>query len=371
MNESYSYSRPTDQLLGFDDVDRSYRVDHMTDEDCPICNKKLKPKTVYDAGRTDSVCASCLTYVIPDQIIPEIDDTHTEPLVSPDEIPIAPLTKNQEKEFGENIDKSYEDTKAKQERVDKFGSSSMMGTRDAKGKPIKSVGKRIVNKETGKQMSLYQRLAVLDRRIPTSKHDREWAFWRRTVMKIIEEMLPGIVNKSVRDDVYTLFKKCLRKKLLHGRKFTIFLASCIQIETKRSGKDVSDYEKIDEKIQGDWKKKVTQYNHLIQTECILGENPDTNLPHNSPEKYVQEITNTVCTAMKIDNHEEISSTASKILKNAKVFGKNPKKLAATAVYLSCKEHECEIDIYKMAKIVETSSATIRNIAKELTGGRID
>ena len=85
----------------------------MTDEDCPICNKKLKPKTVYDAGRTDSVCASCLTYVIPDQIIPEIDDTHTEPLVSPDEIPIAPLTKNQEKEFGENIDKSYEDTKAK------------------------------------------------------------------------------------------------------------------------------------------------------------------------------------------------------------------------------------------------------------------
>jgi transcription initiation factor TFIIIB Brf1 subunit/transcription initiation factor TFIIB len=75
--------------------------------------------------------------------------------------------------------------------------------------------------------------------------------------------------------------------------------------------------------------------------------------------------------MKIDNHEEISSTASKILNNAKVFGKNPKKLAAAAVYLSCKEHECEIDIYKMAKIVETSSATIRNIAKELTGGRID
>ena len=47
MNESYSYSRPTDQLLGFDDIDRSYRVDHMTDEDCPICNKKLKPKTSY------------------------------------------------------------------------------------------------------------------------------------------------------------------------------------------------------------------------------------------------------------------------------------------------------------------------------------
>ena len=144
MNESYSYSRPTDQLLGFDDVDRSYRVDHMMDEDCPICNKKLKPKTVYDAGRTDSVCANCLMYVIPDQIIPETDDTPSESPVSPDEIPIAPLTKydTNKEEFGEKIDRSDEDTKAKQERVDKFGSSSVMGKRDAKGKSIKSVGKR-------------------------------------------------------------------------------------------------------------------------------------------------------------------------------------------------------------------------------------
>ena len=45
--------------------------------------------------------------------------------------------------------------------------------------------------------------------------------------------------------------------------------------------------------------------------------------------------------------------------------KNPKKLAAAAVYLSCRKHECEIDIYKMVKIVETSSATIKAIAREL------
>ena len=372
MNESYSYSRPTDQLLGFDDVDRSYRVDHMTDEDCPICNKKLKPKTVYDAGRTDSVCANCLMYVIPDQIIPETDDT-PEPLASPDEIPIAPLTKYDpdKEEFGEKIDKSYEDTKAKQERVDKFGSSAVMGTRDAKGKSIKSVGKRIVNKETGKKMSLYERLAVLDRRIIVSKHDRNWSSWRPTVMKELDVLFPGPSNKAVRDSVILLFKKCLRKELLGGRNFPAFLDSCIQIETKKFGMDVSDYNKMHKELQGDLKKTVTQYNHLIQEKCFLSKNPDTNLPHNSPEKYVEEITNTVCTAMKIDNHEEISSTASKILKNAKVFGKNPKKLAATAVYLSCKEHECEIDIYKMAKIVETSSATIKKIAKELTGGRID
>ena len=44
MNQSYSYSRPKDPLLGFGDVVRSYRVDHMTDVDCPICNKKLKRK---------------------------------------------------------------------------------------------------------------------------------------------------------------------------------------------------------------------------------------------------------------------------------------------------------------------------------------
>jgi transcription initiation factor TFIIIB Brf1 subunit/transcription initiation factor TFIIB len=129
--------------------------------------------------------------------------------------------------------------------------------------------------------------------------------------------------------------------------------------------DVSDYNKMDKELQGDWKKTVTQYNHLIQEKCFLSKNPDTNLPHNSPEKYVEEITNAVCTAMKIDNHEEISSTASKILKNAKVFGKNPKKLAAAAVYLSCRKHEYEIDIYKIVKIVEASSNTIKTIAREL------
>ena len=378
MNESYSYSHTTDQLLGFDDVDRSYRVDHMTDEDCPICNKKLKPKTVYDAGRTDSVCANCLTYVIPDQIIPETDDTPPESPVSPDEIPIAPLTKNQEKEFGEKIDKSYGETKAKQERVDKYGSGTVIGgtanskyqgiARDAKGKPIKSVGIRIrKDPKTGKvtRTNLYQRMAATDRQIIVSKHDRNWKTWHDTVMKEIEELLPGPNYRAVRDGIIILFKKCLRKKLLHGRNFLAFLASCIQIEMKRFGMDVSDYNKMDKELQGNWKKTITEYNHLIQTECILGENPDTNLPHNSPEKYVQEITNAVCTAMKIDNHEEISSTASKILNNAKVFGKNPKKLAAAAVYLSCKEHECEIDIYKMVKIVETSSATIKSIAREL------
>ena len=229
MNESYSYSRPTDQLLGFDGVVRSYRVDHMTDEDCPICHKKLKPKTVYDAGRTDSVCANCLIYVIPDQIISETDDTHSESFVSPDEIPIAPLTKydpNKE-EFGEKIDKSYEDTKAKQERVDKFGSGTVIGgtknskyqgvARDAKGKPIKPVGIRIrKDPKTGKvtRTNLYQRMAATDPQINVSKHDRNWKTWHDTVMKEVEELLPGPNNRAVREGVIILFRKCLRKKLL-------------------------------------------------------------------------------------------------------------------------------------------------------------
>ena len=45
MNEFYSYSRPMDPLLGFDDVDKNYRVSHSMNTEstdtCPNCKKKL------------------------------------------------------------------------------------------------------------------------------------------------------------------------------------------------------------------------------------------------------------------------------------------------------------------------------------------
>ena len=45
MRRSYSRSRSTDQLLGFDDVDKNYKVSHSMNtkstDTCPNCKKKL------------------------------------------------------------------------------------------------------------------------------------------------------------------------------------------------------------------------------------------------------------------------------------------------------------------------------------------
>ena len=352
MNQSYSYSCSKDQLLGFDDVDRSYRVDHMTDEICPVCGEKLKLKR----KGVDILCASCLAFVIPKEIAQEIiaDQDEDKNLIS------------------DNFDPSYDDYDPHTEEA-KGNLEERQRIADAKHTDGYGSGTSVGHPEIGltseiKDKKFWKEIKKWDERIPVSKKDRNWKFWRRTVLRMTENLLPGPGNKTIRQYVYDLFQKCLSKKLLRGRKFVLILANCIRIEMKRAGIRM-DYHEIDEELG--WKEKMAQYNHLIQTECILDENPSTNLPHSSPEEYVEEITNAVCTAMKIDNHEDISSTASKILKNAKVFGKNPKNLAAAAVYLSCRKHECEIDIYKMGDIVKISTATIKTITKELEIKLID
>ena len=59
MNQSYSYSRSKDQLLGFDDVDKNYKVDHTMNTEstdtCPLCKKKLV--TIERDG--DVCCKKC------------------------------------------------------------------------------------------------------------------------------------------------------------------------------------------------------------------------------------------------------------------------------------------------------------------------
>ena len=349
MRGAYSSLRSTDQFLEFNVPSSSYKVDHSMNTDnesCPLCEKDNALITIDD----DICCKYC-------GFVAGRSNQKTDYGGSMDGVPREPdhIT---EKKFDAAAAKSREDERKKYEgkRHDSFGSSTSFRNSD----------KVIYNKDhLGKYVTRsinWKKFAEMDESIPTTKHDRNWKFWRRTVEKLTEQVLPGPKFIAARDDVYIIFKKCLRKKLLHGRKFGLLTVNCIRIAMRRAGVRVN-YDKVDEELG--WRKKMTQYNHLIQKECILSENPRKNVPHSSPEEYVEEITDTVCTAMKIDKNEEISSSTLKILKNVEVFGKNPESLAAAAVYLSCKQHECEISIYEIEKVVKPSSTTIKKIAKEL------
>ena len=353
MNESYSYSRPTDQLLGFDDVDKNYKVSHSMNtkstDTCPNCKKKL-----VTIERDGYVCCKKCGMVL-DKTIFGGEKEWTED---------DGFRLNEEME-------SWSSQHSKKE-IGSYGNSTVIGASDDPGKVYDGTkkGKKIY----GKQRADLERLLKEAKRIHGKKHVRSWEELNESFKDLLEKTHPGSIDykglpiTSLAETAILLFLKCLREELQKGRHSLLVMASCIRLARKLHGLEI-DFDSIDNDLG--WRVKNFQMYYKIKSELDIKFNDYEN---ELVYKNVHEITTKICNVNEFEEENKIFNDALNIIKTASkkgiTGGKVPENVAAAAVFLACIKNGYEISHYDMAKNVKPSSATIKQIAKELTDGLI-
>ena len=360
MNESYSYSRPTDQLLGFDDVDKNYKVSHSMNtkstDTCPNCKKKL-----VTIERDGYVCCKKCGMVL-DKTIFGGEKEWTED---------DGFRLNEEMEGWSS---QYSDTP-----IDAHHARTTIGNDEDPSRVYDGSKKGKKIHRESKHGKALAKLREESKKTHGKKHLRSWDEWNQRFTDLLNKTLPGrmtdanalaqkIVDKNIADTAILLFRKCLRKELQKGQHNLLVMASCIRLARKLHGLEI-DFDSIDNDLG--WRVKNFQMYYKIKSELDIKFNDYEN---ELVYKNVHEITTKICNVNEFEEENKIFNDALNIIKTASkkgiTGGKVPENVAAAAVFLACIKNGYEISHYDMAKNVKPSSATIKQIAKELTDGLI-
>ena len=348
MNESYSYSRPTDQLLGFDDVDKNYKVSHSMNtkstDTCPNCKKKLVTRE-----RDGYVCCTKCGVVLDNTIFGGEEE----------------WTEDDGFRLNEEME-SWSSQHSKKE-IGSYGNSTVIGASDDPGKVYD--GPKKAKKIYGKERADLERLLKEAKRIHGKKHVRSWEELNESFKDLLEKTHPGSINSKgltitpLAETAILLFLKCLKEELQKGRHSILVMASCIRLARKTHGLEI-DFDSIDNDLG--WRVKNFQMYCKIKSELNLTFNDYEN---ELVYKNVHEITTKICNANEFKKMRKIFNDALNIIETASkkgiTGGKVPENVAAAAVFLACIKNGYEISHYDMAKNVKPSSTTIKQIAKEL------
>jgi transcription initiation factor TFIIB len=160
---------------------------------------------------------------------------------------------------------------------------------------------------------------------------------------------------SVRDMTASLYRKALRRDLLRGRTISDFVAaaiyaSCRLLKVPRSLSEVSE-------ACGRSVKDVSRTYRLLVREFGL------RMPVDDPIKFIPKIASSLRISLASDKKAiEILREASK---RRIVVGKDPRSLAASALYIACKSNREKITQKRIANAVGVSTVSMRNRLREL------
>jgi transcription initiation factor TFIIB len=159
----------------------------------------------------------------------------------------------------------------------------------------------------------------------------------------------------VRERAAILYRKALEKDLIMGRTIAGFVAAslyaaCRQLKTPRSLKEVSEASTRDV-------GEVSMIYRLLLREL------DIKMPVDHPMKFIPRIASVVGVSRRTDQ------VAVEILREAQrqkaLAGKDPRGIAAAALYLACKIKDERCTQKEIAEAAGTSEVTIRNRLKDL------
>lgn len=158
-----------------------------------------------------------------------------------------------------------------------------------------------------------------------------------------------IPNVAVEEAAY-LFRKATAKGLTHGRNTIALLcaalyAACKESDVPRTLNDIADAANIRKK-------------DLVRDYTVLIKALELQLPPFDASEFVSRI------AARLEIGEKSSRDAIKILSEASEkevsAGKNPIALAATALYLACRQNNEDKTQSEIAKAAGITTVTIRN-----------
>ena len=220
---------------------------------------------------------------------------------------------------------------------DKGLSTVFKGNRDAYGNPLKD--------ETRIKMD---RLRRYDNR---SKFDETWRRNLSIAMAELDRLTTAIHSpQNIKEQAAVIYRRSLKMDLIRGRSIDAFVAAsiyaaCRQNNIPRPLRDIS-------------KLSTREHGEIARTYRLLIREMKIKMPIDDPMKFIPSIAN------KLKIRRDTEQLAVKILIKAKhrngLSGKDPRGLAAAALYMACIKNDDKRIQKDVADAAGTTEVTLRN-----------
>jgi transcription initiation factor TFIIB len=292
------------------------RLDRENGDISSSCDNCGGSKIVSDRESGERICASC------GLVVTEIV-MNTGP-----EYRVFNLQENDRRRTGTGYSYSI---------YDKGLSTVIKGDKDASGKRL--------DYETQRRMKRLQRQ---DNRSKVNEtHARNLSIAMAELDRMISDLhLP----KNIKENAALIYRRSLKKDLIRGRSIDAFVAAsvyaaCRMLRVPRPLKDVS-------------KASTRLHSEVAMTYRLLHKELKLRPPVDGPFKFIPSI------AAKLGVSQLTEQTALRILKKANekkaLTGKDPRGLAAAALYMACQETGEKRVQRVIAEAAGTTEVTLRN-----------
>jgi transcription initiation factor TFIIB len=220
---------------------------------------------------------------------------------------------------------------------DKGLSTVFKGNRDANGNRLKD--------EIRIKMD---RLRRYDNR---SKFDETWRRNLSIAMAELDRMTAALhLPHSIKEQAAIMYRKALKMDLIRGRSIDAFVAAtiyaaCRQNAVPRPLKEIS-------------KLSPREHGEIARTYRLLLKEMKLKMPIDGPMKFIPSI------AAKLNLRRDTEQLAVKILRKARerneLSGKDPRGLAAAALYMACIQNQDKRIQKDVAMAAGTTEVTLRN-----------
>jgi transcription initiation factor TFIIB len=294
-------------------------VDRENELNCPVCGGT---KTVSDKNTGENVCLEC-GYVLDDMVI--------------DHGPEYRMFSTSESADRRRTGVGYSYT-----IFDKGLSTIIKGNRDARGNKL--------DFETQRRM---ERLRRQDNRSKINEaHSRNLTIAMSELDRMASELhLPH----NIKEEAALIYRRCLKEDLIRGRSIDAFVAASIYAACR--------LKKVPRPLKRVAKVSKRELREVSMTYRIMLRELNLKPPIDGPFKFIPSI------ASKLKVKQETERLAVEILRRGDkaraLMGKDPRGLAAAALYMACQENNDRRVQRVIAEAAGTTEVTLRNRYKGL------
>ena len=293
--------------------------EEMNDQSCPVCGGT---KIVSDRNSGEHVCGTC-GMVLNDTIVDPGPEYRVFSLAEAD-------------------DRRRTGTGYSYSIYDKGLSTVIKGDRDARGNKL--------DFETQRRM---RRLRRQDNRSKVNEtHARNLSIAMAELDRMTTELhLP----KNVKEEAALIYRKCLKEDLIRGRSIDAFVAASLYAACR--------LEKVPRPLKRVSKLSTREHSEVAMTYRLMLRELNLKPPVDGPFKFVPSI------ASKLKVKQGTERLAVEILRKGdevkELMGKDPRGLAAAALYMACQSNDDRRVQREIAEAAGTTEVTLRNRYKGL------
>ena len=200
------------------------------------------------------------------------------------------------------------------------------------------------------------RMKKLKRYDTRSKMDDTWGRNLSIAMSELDRMAAKLhLPKNVKERAALIYRQALKKDLIRGRSIDAFIAAsvyaaCRLLKVPRPLKIVS-------------KESTRQHSEVSRTYRLILKEMNLRMPIDDPMKFVPGIASKL--KIRRDTEQKAVNLLRKARKKQGLSGKDPRGIAAAALYMACLANEDKRIQKDIAKAAGTTEVTLRNRLKGL------